>query len=125
MEISKRRLDKLQKSTVINIQSGSKNIIPEGALHKERHNLSIQNISKKGIPVIQEIDGVVEQFAEIEKNEIIFNLDFTKRAEYLTELYLSSDDALFKDRVALYLGRIATYEIIKNTKDNTNLTKSI
>jgi len=59
-----------------NIES-DQNVIPEGALHKNKHNLKEtgfddSSITKKGIPVI---DDEGNQQAEIELNEIIFSLE--------------------------------------------------
>ena len=68
-----------------------KNVIPEGALHARLHHIEgIDNITKKGIPVVVESEGgQVEQQAEIEREEIIFNLDTTKEIERLSKVYYS------------------------------------
>ena len=48
---------------------GSINVIPEGALHARKHNMDIDGITKKGIPVVSEGEnGKVEQQAEIERS---------------------------------------------------------
>jgi hypothetical protein len=35
------------------------NVIPEGALHARKHSLDLDNITKKGIPVITKGDEIV------------------------------------------------------------------
>lgn len=70
---------------------GKINLIPDGALHKNKHHLEEANselegkITEKGIPVVvlDDSDEVVEQAAEIEKNEIIFAHPVTVKLEEL------------------------------------------
>jgi len=45
--------------------SSEPNVIPEGDYHKNKHDLDLDNITKKGIPVIQVPDDSVETFTEI------------------------------------------------------------
>jgi predicted aconitase with swiveling domain len=45
--------------------SEEQSVIPEGALHKNKHHLDLEGITKKGIPVIQNVDDSVETLAEI------------------------------------------------------------
>ena len=66
------------------------NVIPEGALHKELNHMEEYNeeldkvITDKGIAVVTtDKDGKVEQVAEIEKEEIVFRLELTKKIEEL------------------------------------------
>jgi len=55
--------------------SNQQNVIPEGALHARLHHMdNAEELTKKGIPVI---DNNGDQQAEIELNEIIFNLEVT------------------------------------------------
>lgn len=99
-------------------KTNQKNIIPEGALHKERHNMeNAEDLTKKGIPVI---DNNGEQQAEIERDEIVFTLEVTKKLE---ELYNKYQDASNKekDELAIEAGKILVYEILYNTEDRTNL----
>ena len=50
---------------------GSINVIPDGALHARKHNMNLDGITEKGIPVVSEKDnGKIEQQAEIEKEEV-------------------------------------------------------
>lgn len=93
------------------------NLIPEGALHARKHELEIEGITNKGIPIITEEDGKIEQHMEIERNEIIFSLEVTKKLEELAKL--GTDDA------AIEAGKLLTYEIMENTEDRTNLIQSI
>ena len=39
---------------------GSINVIPDGALHARKHNMDVDGITKKGIPVVSEKDGEIE-----------------------------------------------------------------
>ena len=94
-------------------EGGSFNVIPEGALHSRLHHMeNAENLTKKGIPVVSEKDGELEQHAEIEKEEIILRLSLTKRLEELAK-----EDT---DEAALEAGKILVEEILNNTVDNTN-----
>ena len=64
--------------------------------------------------------GVVEQQAEIEREEIIFNLDLTKQLEDLHKKFEKGDE-----NAAIEAGKLLTYEILENTVDNTNLLNTI
>lgn len=102
---------------------GKMNVIPDGALHARKHNMDIEGITKKGIPVvIESTDGKVEQQAEIEKEEIIFRLEVTKKLEELQQKYYSDDSSQKeKDELALEAGKLLVKEILYNTTDNVNL----
>lgn len=101
------------------------NLIPSGALHARLHHMDIDGITKKGIPVVvKKEDGEVEQQAEIEKNEIIFSLETTKKLENLYKRYYS-DDENNKDQLAIEAGKFLVEEILYNTKDNTGLIKEV
>lgn len=101
---------------------GEINIIPEGALHARKHNMETEGITKKGIPVVAEKEGgELEQQAEIEREEIIFRLEVTKKLESLEKKYYSEETSQKeKDELALEAGRLLTEEILHNTQDNTN-----
>lgn len=98
-------------------QGGAVNVIPDGALHKNRHHLEdidekFEDVTTKGIPVITEAkNGDIIQQAEVEKEEIIFNLEVTKKLEELMEK--GTDEA------AIEAGKLLTEEILRNTIDNT------
>lgn len=94
-------------------QGGSINVIPDGALHARKHNMDLEGVTPKGIPVVSEKEGgEVEQQAEIEKEEIIFRLEVTKKLEELAKD--GSSDA------AIEAGKLLVDEILYNTIDKTN-----
>ena len=108
-------------------KSGGKldmNIIPEGALHKNKHHLEEVNpelegtITEKGIPVITE-DG--EQKAEIERDEMVVNALVTKQLEEYYDQYNNSKD----DSIAIECGKFLVEEILKRTEDRTGLLKTV
>lgn len=95
-------------------ETNQKNIIPEGALHARKHHMdNADELTKKGIPVIDE-EG--QQQAEIERDEIIFTLEVTKKLE---ELYEKGTD-----EAAIEAGKLLVKEILFNTEDRTNLIAS-
>lgn len=97
---------------------GKVNVIPEGELHARKHNMDIEGITPKGIPVVVEkADGGVVQQAEIEKNEIIFNLEVTKKLEKLMK-----EDT---DEAAIEAGKLLVQEILHNTEDRTGLLNEV
>lgn len=99
-------------------ETNQKNIIPEGALHKEKHHMeNAEDLTKKGIPVIDN-DGV--QQAEIERDEIVFTLEVTKKLEDLYHKYYDQETSK-KDDLAIEAGKILVYEILYNTLDRTGL----
>ena len=94
------------------------NVIPEGALHKELNHMEEYNedldkvITDKGIAVVTtDKDGKVEQVAEIEKEEIVFRLELTKKIEELW--HEGTPEAMLK------AGKLLVKEIMGNTDDNT------
>lgn len=101
-----------------------KSVIPEGALHARKHHMEDdKNITKKGIPVIDN-DG--NQQAEIERNEIIFSLPITKEIEErYKEFYQEGTTNKRKDELALEAGKILCEEILNNTDDRTGLINSL
>lgn len=111
-----REVNKLQKG-------GTVNVIPDGALHAHKHHLEdispeYEQVTSKGIPVVTEEEGgKLKQHAEIERNEIIFNLDVTKQLEKLMQD--GSDEA------AIEAGKLLVHEILENTVDNTGLLKTV
>lgn len=103
-------------------EGGSINVIPDGALHARKHNMDMEGITKKGIPVVSENkDGSIEQQAEIEKEEIIYRLEVTKKLEELEKkFYDEGTSKEEKDYLALEAGKLLVEEILYNTIDNTN-----
>lgn len=131
VKLSKGKKSKVKDSTediqmqgVVEFKNGGAvNVIPDGALHKNKHHLEnvdekFEEVTAKGIPVITENEGGdITQHAEVEREEIIFNLDVTKQLEKLMED--GSDDA------AIEAGKLLVHEILENTVDNTGLLKKI
>ena len=100
---------------------GSINVIPDGALHARKHNMDVDGITRKGIPVVSESNGEIEQQAEIEKEEIIFRLEVTQKLEELEKKFYSDESTQEeKDECALEAGKLLVNEILYNTQDNTN-----
>ena len=98
-------------------QGGSINVIPEGALHARKHNMDVEGITKKGIPVVDN-DG--KQQAEIERSEIILRLEVTKKLEELEkEYYKEGTSKREKDEYAMEAGKLLVEELLHNTVDNT------
>ena len=104
-------------------ETTQKNVIPEGALHKNKHHMEhAEGLTKKGIPVIDE-DG--EQQAEIEHSEIIFTLEVTKKLEEYYEIFYSEESTnKEKEQAALDAGKLLVYQILENTEDRTGLIES-
>lgn len=104
-------------------EGGTVNVIPDGALHAHKHHLEdispeYEQVTSKGIPVVTEEEGgKLKQHAEIERNEIIFRLEVTKKLEELMKD--GSDDA------AIEAGKLLAHEIINNTVDNTGLMEVV
>lgn len=131
VKLSKGRKSKVQKiqekvraEEVAGFKNGGTvNVIPDGALHKNKHHLEnidekFEDVTAKGIPVITEsAGGDITQHAEVEREEIIFNLDVTKQLEKLMED--GSDEA------AIEAGKLLVHEILENTVDNTGLLNKI
>ena len=104
-------------------ETTQKNVIPEGALHKNKHHMEhADGLTKKGIPVIDE-DG--EQQAEIEHSEIIFTLEVTKKLEEYYEIFYSDESSnKEKEQAAIDAGKLLVFQILENTEDRTGLIES-
>lgn len=100
-------------------EGGSINVIPDGSLHARLHHMKdADDLTKKGIPVVDN-DG--EQQAEVEREELIFRLEVTKKLEELEKKYYQEETSQKeKDELALEAGKLLTEEILHNTQDNTN-----
>lgn len=100
-------------------EGGKMNVIPEGSLHARLHHMeNAEGLTKKGIPVVSIAEGgELEQQAEIELNEIIFNLEVT------TELEKLMKDG--SDNAAIEAGKLLVKEIFENTDDRTGLIKDL
>lgn len=104
--------------------TSQKNVIPDGALHKNKHHMeNTEGLTQKGIPVVDN-DG--EQQAEIEVNEIIFSLEVTKKLEnWYKQYYMDTLTQKEKDELAIKAGELLVNEILFNTEDNTGLIDSL
>lgn len=104
--------------------TNQKNIIPEGALHKNKHHMeNAEDLTKKGIPVVD--DGHTQQ-AEIECNEIIFTKEVTQKLEELYKVFYSEDSTnKEKEQASLDAGKLLTKEIMLNTDDRTGLIDTL
>ena len=115
---------KTEESDIPEIEETTqKNVIPEGALHKNKHHMEhAEGLTKKGIPVIDD-DG--EQQAEIEHSEIIFTLEVTKKLEEYYDIFYSEESSnKEKEQAALDAGKLLVYQILENTEDRTGLIES-
>lgn len=114
--------------------SEEKSVIPEGALHKNKHEDFDLDVTKKGIPVItvdndnvetleeiQEQKDSVVQHAEIEHNEIIFSKELTDFIEENREKWHETEDP----EICLQVGMRLVKEIMENTDDNTGLIEKL
>ena len=101
-------------------ETTQKNIIPEGALHKNKHHIEhTEGLTQKGIPVVDN-DG--KQQAEVECEEIIFTLEVTKALEERYHKYYSDElTQKEKDELAIEAGKLLVREILYNTDDRANL----
>ena len=104
-------------------ETTQKNVIPEGALHKNKHHMEhAEGLTKKGIPVI---DNEGEQQAEIEHSEIIFTLEVTKKLEEYYKIFYSEESSnKEKEQAAIDAGKLLVYQILENTEDRTGLIES-
>ena len=108
-------------------------VLPDGSLHKNKHNLDLDHVTNKGVPVIT-IDGDADTFeeikahedsitqhAEVESLEVIFSKELTdfieeKRKEWHEK---GSNDILEE------VGKRVTKELLENTKDETGMIESM
>ena len=107
-----------------NEETSQKNVIPEGALHKNKHHIEhTEGLTQKGIPVIDN-DG--DQQAEIECDELILNLNNTKFIEERYRKFYSDDlTQKEKDQLAIEVGELLVQEILHNTDDFTGLINKV
>ena len=105
-------------------ETTQKNVIPEGALHKNKHHMEhTEGLTQKGIPVV---DNEGNQQAEIELNEWTMTLELTKIIEELYKQFYSEEvSQKEKDDLAISAGRILVEQILHNTDDRTNLIETV
>ena len=143
-KINKIISDALANENIIKAKNGAKlesietseepNVIPEGALHKNKHDIDLDGITQKGIPVITVDDPNAETFedikasessiqqqAEVEESEIIFNKELTLFIENMRKQWHEKDNN--DDSICLEAGMRLAKEIIENTEDNTDVTQ--
>lgn len=124
--LSKEELHKIQacKKEITKFQNGGSILIPEGALHKNKHNMDETNpelakeLTNKGIPVVvTDEKGNVEQCAEIERNEMILEKSLTNKVE---DLWKKGDEDSMTE-----CGKIIVCTLFNNCDDNTGLVKEV
>ncbi len=90
-------------------------LMPAGKLHKELSHINelgeqYEDLTRKGIPVVTlDEGGALQQVAEVERDEWIWNLEFTQQIE-----------ALWKDgseEAMIEAGKLLTEELLRNTDD--------
>lgn len=120
-KISITRLKKqASKKLAAKMEEGGKvNVIPSGALHRELNHLDGEH-TRKGIPVIMEEGGNLTQQAEIEREELILNIDVTKKLEELLEQFNNGNEL-----AAIEAGKLLSVEILENTLDNVDLINKV
>lgn len=102
-----------------------KNIIPDGALHREKSHITDNNpdlkgeITEKGIPVV---DSNGNQCAEVERGEITFSKATTSNIEDLYAKYQNASDEE-RTKLEIELGKYLVTEILSNTVDNCGTIK--
>lgn len=113
--------------------SQEQSVLPDGSLHRNKHNLDLDHVTNKGVPVIT-INGdadtfdeikaqeeSIKQHAEVEALEVIFSKELTdfieeKRKEWHET---GSNDILEE------VGKRVTKELLENTKDSTGMIESM
>lgn len=112
--------------------SEQQSIIPEGTLHKNKHHLDVEGVTKKGIPVItveddsaetlediKEQEDTIVQHAEIESQEVIYNKELTDYVEDSLKEWEESKE----DSILIEVGKRICKELLFNTEDPDNLIK--
>lgn len=90
-------------------------LMPAGKLHKELSHINelgeqYEDLTRKGIPVVTlDEGGEIQQVAEVERDEWIWNLEFTQQIEALWKN--GSEEAMIE------AGKLLTEELLRNTDD--------
>lgn len=111
------------------------NLLPTGALHKNKNNLDLENITPKGIPVLQVGKDIntenintaedlqlvdYQQNAEVEASEQIFSKSLT---DIIEEGRNQWNESKHKDKeICLEIGKKLCKEILFNNIDNGGVT---
>lgn len=119
----------IQSWEVKKFQNGGvieKNVIPTGALHKNKHHIEEirpeleGQITEKGIPVVSsDVAENVRQIAEVEAGEITFVKSVTEQIEEFYESYKEDES----DELAIELGKFLVEQILHNTIDKDKVIK--
>ena len=108
---------------------GMINVIPSGALHKERHRMEkhidgMEHVTTKGIPVVSiNKAGEMKQQAEIERDEIILNKELTDKLDDMKKKFNEAESVEERNQIALEAGKLLASQIMENTVDNTGIIK--
>lgn len=113
--------------------SQEQSVLPDGALHKNKHNLELEHVTHKGVPVIT-VDGDAETFndikaqedsitqhAEVEALEVIFSKELTDFIEEKRKEWHESGSNEILEEV----GKRVTKELLENTKDTTGMIENM
>ena len=103
-------------------------VIPSGSLHAHKNHMELASegiVTPKGIPVISEENGEIQQQAEIEREEVIFDKQATTDIEKLYKKFNETDKESEKNEIAIKAGKILTDIFINNTEDNTGLIEKV
>lgn len=113
--------------------SQEQSVLPDGALHKNKHNLELEHVTHKGVPVIT-VDGDAETFddikaqensitqhAEVEALEVIFSKELTDFIEEKRKEWHENGSNEILEEV----GKRVTKELLENTKDTTGMIESM
>lgn len=113
--------------------SQEQSVLPDGALHKNKHNLKLEHLTHKGVPVIT-VDGDAETFddikaqensitqhAEVEALEVIFSKELTDFIEEKRKEWHETGS----NEVLEEVGKRVTKELLENTKDTTGMIENM
>ena len=112
----------IQKEITSFKEGGQMNVIPDGALHARLNNIGDDNLTRKGIPVV---DNEGTQTAEVEKEEIIFTKFVTEQLEKWFKQYNESESEKEKNKLAIKCGKFLTEQILHNTDDKADLINKV
>ena len=127
INIQKEQSGELKQEEVEAFKQGGA-VIPSGSLHAHKNHMELASeglITPKGIPVVSEENGEIQQQAEIEREEVIFDKQATDDIEKLYKKFNETDKQSEKDEIAIKAGKILTDIFINNTEDNTGLIEKV
>lgn len=113
--------------------SQEQSVLPDGSLHRNKHNLDLEHVTNKGVPVIT-IDGdadtfdeikahedSIKQHAEVESLEVIFSKELTDFIEEKRKEWHETGS----NEVLEEVGKRVTKELLENTKDSTGMIENM